>query len=136
MSDTPEDDKPVEKKLTGFADPKLKKNINRGGRPRGAKGKVPTDAAIKESFKSSSSEAIEKLKSLMRNGNEANQLKSAIKIIDVTMSILVEDEKVKVSKKDSKTGESSEYEVEKRKDGSGGQVVSFLRTEYVAPEED
>lgn len=102
------------------------KSGNPSGRPRNSKNKVPTDAAIKDGFKKGSPEALNKIMSIMRNSeNEANVIKAAFKILDTSISIVMEEDKLKV-KKAKADGSSEEYTAENDKE-EGGSVVKFLR---------
>jgi len=68
--------------------------INRRGRPVGSKNKLPSDPALKELLKKNAPEAIQKLVSLMRNADkEETQLKASIKLIDMTYTVVLNDEK-------------------------------------------
>lgn len=69
--------------------------INRRGRPVGSKNKLPTDPQLKELLKKNAPEAVQTLIRLMRDGNkEETKLKASIKIIDMTYSIVLNDEKL------------------------------------------
>lgn len=134
--DNIEDNKPEESKksLKGFANPENKKNINRAGRRVGAKGAIPSEKEFQDLVKKSSSEAIEKLKKIMRDGTENNQLKAAIKLLDATFTVFDKEEKGLHIKKKDKDGSETEYEVEEKANGtSGNTVVNFKKlvsTEY------
>lgn len=70
------------------------KSGNPRGRPKGAKAALPSNKAIKDAFKKNSNEALVKLLSILRNSeDEGNQLKAAVKILDVTYNIVVVEER-------------------------------------------
>ena len=83
----------TDKTETGFA--RNPDGINRKGRPVGSKNKLPTDPALKELLKKNAPEAVQTLIRIMRgSGSEANVLKAAVKIIDMTYTVVLNDEKL------------------------------------------
>jgi len=76
------------------------KSGNPRGRPKGAKAAIPSNKAIKDAFKKNSNEALVKLLSILRTSeDEGNQLKAAVKILDVTYNIVVVEEREAALKK-------------------------------------
>ena len=106
---------------------------NPAGRPKGAVGKVPTDKAIKDSLKKGSLEAYKVLQKLMRSGTEATKLKSAIKILDLSINIIYEDEKLKIKRGEEhivpKEDNGTEDEVGTDDEGTDGKnVLTFKKS--------
>jgi hypothetical protein len=135
MSDDnkPQDEAPIKEqpnKLRGFADPKNRKNINRGGRKKGSVSVVPSTKDIEDGFLKSNTKALNKILEIMENGSESNQLKAAFKIADTNVQIVKERNQIKVKKQNAKTGEKESYEVEKATGTDGGNVVKFISTTY------
>lgn len=106
---------------------------NPRGRPRGSKNKIPSNEILMDSIMECSTEAIMKLKSLMRNGSETTQFKSAVKLADLAMTVSYEHDKLKL-KKTNPDGSTVETDVEEIpvKTGTSGNV-SFLKTTYTPP---
>lgn len=100
-----------DKKKTGFA--LNSEGINRRGRPLGSKNKVPSDPALKELLKKNAPEAVQTLLALMRTGSEGNKLKAAVKIVDMSYTVMLNDEKLN----DSPQKEQSEVSSEKEETG-------------------
>lgn len=122
------------KKPKGFANPELRKNINRGGRKQGSKNKLPSNDEIRDEIKKGSLEAFSKIQRVMRNSdNENNVIKAAFKILDTGVSFISEEDKLAVKTKDKEGNESSysvkDGSVEGKKSGTSGNVV-LLSTEF------
>lgn len=81
------------KKKTGFA--ANPGGINRRGRPVGSKNKLPSDPALKELLKKNAPEAIQTIIGIMRDGDkDETRLKAAVKVVDMTYNIVLNDEKL------------------------------------------
>ena len=91
------------KKLRGFANPELRKHINKGGRPKGSKN-VNTLKRAKLNLDANAEAASEFLAALMNNDKEFLELdqdvpltlrhKAAISIIDKSISNAKDNEKI------------------------------------------
>lgn len=89
-----EENKDEPKKLKGFANPELRKNINRKGKPTGVKNKRLSNEALEELIVSNCPEAISTMVKLMRTGSNSEKVKVSAKILDLTIEIIRNDEKL------------------------------------------
>lgn len=131
MSD--ETEKPEGKKLRGFADPKNRKNINRGGRREGSRQSGPKDGEIEELFAKGTLESVHVLFKLLRSkdSTDSTKYKVASKFIDTHLTIEKQGGKLRVEQEDE-LGNVDEYEVDEDlpKEGSSGKVLSLIKTSY------
>ncbi len=81
---------------------------NPNGRPQGSTNKVPSNSEIISGFKKENNKALRKLVSLLENGTEQNQLKAAIKIVDINYDILLKESHKLTSKDVNPNPTSSE----------------------------
>ncbi len=113
--------------LTLTGDPRK----SNAGRKPGSKNKIkiPTDADLKESFKKASPHALQKLLHIMQNGSESNQLKVAFKILDTSVSIMYEDEKLTATKRKSGQTTPTTYTIEtgsEEEEPTSGKVLKLV----------
>lgn len=104
---------------------------NPNGRPKGAVTKTPTHKTINELALQKTPKAINKIMDIMNSGTENNQLKAAIKIVDMSFEIQKEENKLKISKKKEGSDEKETY-IATKGTGTDSNVVSvkFLKTDY------
>lgn len=130
------DEKPKSKR--GFA--ANPQNINRQGRRRGSKNKLPTNQDLINDIKSCNGESLEVLKKIMRDDKHKEQFKAAVKIFDTSVNLTLEEEKIILRREEKGLdgkNKTTEYEVEngavKPKTGTdsgSGKVYSLVSTEY------
>jgi len=111
----------------GFGSPENRKNINRGGRPKGSKNKatVMSDDEFAEAIMSHDQEIIRRIMKIIRNGTDAAALKAAGMMMG--WSIKLREDSLIISRKDEETGEEKSYEVKENPEGSGA-TVSYIST--------
>jgi len=98
------------------------KSGNSKGRPRGAKGKIPSADAIKKAFYKESLPALEGLKSLLRDQNDelsvANKIKIYFKILEFAQQHVLQDLKeTPISKPQTTPKKSTGFSVVPIKEG-------------------
>lgn len=107
VNEVTEEVKPKLKK--GFALKQNRKNINRGGRPVGAKGKVVSDKEFINTILSKDVEALETLLKIMRTGANSEKMKIAFKLMDTSIELRKNGNVLSVKKKDGDN--ETEYNV-------------------------
>lgn len=112
MSEEKEDNK----SKRGFAS--CPENINKKGRPKNSKNRIPSDEDFKEALERHSVEAINKIVAIMRKtSNDATALKAAVKLADARYQLLL----------DEASGKLTITKQEKDKPKQGAKVLSLAK---------
>lgn len=98
--------------------------INRKGRPRGSRNKVPSDKELDDLLMKNAPRAMEVLLKIMEGGTENNKVKASIKILDYAYQVSKDNKGLKLQKKKSGSG-AKEAEVVAESSDTGGSVVEF-----------
>lgn len=119
-----EENKDEPKKLKGFANPELRKNINQKGRPKGAFQAAPKVNEIEDLIARGTLESIHLLLKMLRSDDttESGKIKVATKFIDTHITVEKQGGKLRIEQENNKSGEKTTVEVS---DVAGDNIVDF-----------
>jgi hypothetical protein len=128
MTDETEFEKPEKPvKLKGFANPNQRKNIRGGGRTLGSTNKKTTLTSKQHSdlILSNTTEGMQILMKLMRNGSEATKKSMVAKLLDHALSITIHNDKMEVARLEKEALPEAPEDSEGRSSGKSATILKL-----------